>query len=184
MIHTYTSEVYGTAQYIPIDKRHLKQPHSLYSASKIGADNIDLSFYNSFDLPLTVARPFNTYGPRQSARAIIPTIITQINGKKEIKLGDLRPPRNFNYVKGTCKGFLAAAEIDETISKEINIASNSKIPLKNMLELRKDIMKLDVKFITDGKRISSGKLEIFRLVGDNRLINEFGYKKIIRLKKD
>jgi NAD dependent epimerase/dehydratase len=171
LIHTSTSEVYGTAQYVPIDEKHPKQPQSPYSASKIGADMMALSFFNAFDLPVTIARPFNTYGPRQSARAIIPTIITQIaNGIKEIKLGDLRPTRDFNYVKDTCAGFIALAESDQTIGKETNIASNFEISMKDTLELIKDIMKSDVQFVTDEKRIRPGKSEVFRLWGDNTLI--------------
>jgi len=171
LIHTSTSEVYGTAQYVPIDEKHPKQPQSPYSASKIGADMMAMSFYNAFNLPVTVARPFNTYGPRQSARAIIPTIITQIaKGVKEIKLGDLTPTRDFNYVKDTCRGFIALAETNKTIGKEINIASNFEISMKDTLDLIKDIMKSDVKFITDNQRIRPEKSEVFRLWGDNSLI--------------
>lgn len=173
VIHTSTSEVYGTAQYVPIDEKHPKQPQSPYSASKIGADMMALSFFNAFNLPVTVARPFNTYGPRQSARAIIPTIITQIaNGVKEIKLGDLTPTRDFNFVKDTCRGFIALAENDSTIGKEVNIASNFEISMKDTLELIKKIMKSDVEFITDEQRIRPGKSEVFRLWGDNTLIKE------------
>jgi len=173
LIHTSTSEVYGTAQYVPIDEKHPRQPQSPYSASKIGADMMALSFYNAFDLPVTIARPFNTYGPRQSARAIIPTIITQIaNGIKEIKLGDLIPTRDFNFVKDTCQGFIALAESDKTIGKEINIASNFEISMKDTLELIKDIMNSDVQFVTDENRIRPGKSEVFRLWGDNKLIKD------------
>lgn len=173
IIHTSTSEVYGTAQYVPIDEKHPKQPQSPYSASKIGADMMALSFYNAFNLPVTVARPFNTYGPRQSARAIIPTIITQIaNGAKEIKLGDLTPTRDFNFVKDTCRGFIALAENDSTIGEEVNIATNFEISMKDTLELIKKIMKSDVEFITDEQRIRPGKSEVFRLWGDNTLIKE------------
>ncbi len=178
IITTSTSEVYGTARYVPIDEHHPKQPQSPYSASKIGADMISMSFYNSYDLPVTIARPFNTYGPRQSARAIIPAIITQIvNGIKEIKLGDLSPTRDFNYVKDTCRGFLAIAENDNCIGKEINIASNYEISMKETLELIKDILKADVEFIKDEKRIRPSKSEVFRLWGDNSLIKELtGYQ--------
>jgi NAD dependent epimerase/dehydratase len=120
VLSTSTSEVYGTAKYVPIDEKHPKQPQSPYSATKIAADSIAMSFYNAFSLPVTIVRPFNTYGPRQSARAIIPTIITQIaSGVKEIKLGDLRPTRDFNYVKDTANGFLAIAGSTNTIGKEI-----------------------------------------------------------------
>ncbi len=173
VIHTSTSEVYGTAQYVPIDEKHPKQPQSPYSASKIGADAMAMSFYNAFGLPVTIARPFNTYGPRQSARAIIPTIISQIaSGVKEIKLGDLSPTRDFNYVKDTCKGFISLAEHDLTIGKEVNIASNFEISMKETLELIKQIMSSDVKFITEEQRLRPEKSEVFRLWGDNSLIKE------------
>jgi len=171
VIHTSTSEVYGTAQYVPIDEKHPKQPQSPYSASKIGADMMAMSFYHAFKLPVTVARPFNTYGPRQSARAIIPTIITQIaNGMKEIKLGDLSPTRDFNYVKDTASGFLALAECDGAIGKEINIASNFEISMADTLNLIKDIMKSEVSFITEEQRLRPKGSEVFRLWGENSLI--------------
>lgn len=173
VIHTSTSEVYGTAQYVPIDEKHPKQPQSPYSASKIGADAMAMSFYNAFGLPVSIARPFNTYGPRQSARAIIPTIVTQIaSGATEIKVGDLTPTRDFNYVKDTCKGFLAIAENDETIGKEINIASNFEISMQDTLDLIKDIMKSDVEFVTDQQRLRPNNSEVFRLWGDNTLIRQ------------
>ncbi len=173
VIHTSTSEVYGTALYVPIDEKHPKQPQSPYSASKIGADMMAMSFFNAFGLPVTIARPFNTYGPRQSARAIIPTIISQIaDGIKEIKLGDLTPTRDFNYVKDTADGFIAIGETEKTIGKEINIASNFEISMKDTLETIKTIMKSDVKFVTDEQRIRPGKSEVFRLWGDNTLIKE------------
>lgn len=171
LIVTSTSEVYGTAKYVPIDENHPKQPQSPYSASKIGADMIALSFYNAFELPVTIARPFNTYGPRQSARAIIPTIISQIaSGIKEVKLGDLRPTRDFNYVKDTCRGLLAIAEKDDTIGKEINIASNFEISISDTLDIIKDIMDSDVNFITEKERLRPEASEVFRLFGDNSLI--------------
>ncbi len=168
---TSTAEVYGTAQYVPINEEHPKQPQSPYSASKIGADAMAMSFYNAFELPVTIARPFNTYGPRQSARAIIPTIISQIaNGKKEIKLGDLTPTRDFNFVKDTCMGMIALAENDSTIGHEINICSNFEISMKDTLELIKKIMKSDVEFITDKQRLRPKNSEVFRLWGDNSKI--------------
>jgi len=178
VIHTSTSEVYGTAQYVPIDEKHPKQPQSPYSASKIGADAIALSFYNAFNLPVTIARPFNTYGPRQSARAIIPTIMTQIaSGIKGIKLGDLTPTRDFNYVKDTAQGFLAIAKCDNTIGKEINISSNFEISMSDTLNIIKDILHSDVKFITDEQRKRPENSEVFRLWGDNTLIRELtGFK--------
>ena len=173
IIITSTSEVYGTAKYVPINEEHPKQPQSPYSASKIGADMIAMSFYNSFKLPVTIARPFNTYGPRQSARAIIPTIITQIaGGMTEIKLGDLSPTRDLNYVKDTCHGFIALAESDETIGKEINIASNFEISMQDVLVLIKDIMRSEVVIISDEQRIRPAKSEVLRLWGDNSLIRE------------
>lgn len=173
ILHTSTSEVYGTAKYVPVDEKHPLQPQSPYSASKIGADMIAMSFFNCFNLPVTIVRPFNTYGPRQSARAIIPTIITQIaSGMKQIKLGDLRPTRDFNYVEDTCRGFLAIAECDQTIGREINIATNSEISIGNTFNLIKEIMKSNVEFITDEQRIRPENSEVFRLWGDNTLIKE------------
>jgi len=171
IINTSTSEVYGTALYVPINEKHPRQPQSPYSATKIGADAIAMSFYNAFDLPVTTVRPFNTYGPRQSARAIIPSIIIQIAyGAKKIKLGDLRPTRDFNYVKDVADGFLAIAERDETIGKEINIASNSEISISNVFTIIKEIMQNDVKIIFDERRIRPEKSEVFRLWGDNSLL--------------
>ena len=171
VIHTSTSEVYGTAQYVPIDEKHPKQAQSPYSASKIGADAMAMSFYNAFDLPITIARPFNTFGPRQSAGAIIPTIIAQIaSGIKKIKLGDLTPTRDFNFVKDTASGFLALAESEASIGKEINICSNFEITMHDLLDLIKKIMKSDVQFITDAQRLRPKNSEVFRLWGDNSLI--------------
>lgn len=165
---TSTSEVYGTAQYVPINEKHPKQPQSPYSASKIGADMMALSFYNAFELPVVIVRPFNTYGPRQSARAIIPTIISQIaSGVKEIKLGDLTPTRDFNFVKDTCRGFIELSKCDEAIGQEVNIASNYEISMRDTLELIAKIMNADVKFIEDAKRIRPKNSEVFRLWGDN-----------------
>ncbi|HLO60810.1 MAG TPA: NAD-dependent 4,6-dehydratase LegB [Lentimicrobium sp.] len=171
VIVTSTSEVYGTAMYVPIDEKHPKQPQSPYSATKIAADAIAMSFYNAFNLPVTIARPFNTYGPRQSARAIIPTIISQIaSGMEEIKLGDLTPTRDFNYVKDTARGFLALAQCDETIGREVNIATMTEISMRDTLELVKKIMNSNVRFITDEERLRPANSEVFRLLGDNTLI--------------
>lgn len=177
VIHTSTSEVYGTAQYVPIDENHPLQAQSPYSATKIAADAMAMSFYNAFELPVTIARPFNTYGPRQSARAVIPTIITQIaNGAKEIKLGDLTPTRDFNYVEDTCRGFIAIAEEDKTIGETINIGSNFEISISDTLNIIKELMQSDVKFITDKQRIRPKKSEVFRLWCDNKKIKELtGY---------
>jgi len=173
VIHTSTSEVYGTATYVPIDEKHPLQAQSPYSASKIGADAMAMSLYNAFQLPVTIARPFNTYGPRQSARAVIPTIITQIaNGKKEIKLGDVTPTRDFNYVLDTCRGFLALAQSEKAIGQTVNIGSNFEISIKDTLLLIKKIMKSDVEFITDEQRLRPQQSEVFRLWCDNRKIRE------------
>ena len=173
VIQTSTSEVYGTAKYVPIDEKHPKQAQSPYSASKISADAMAMSYFNAFELPITIARPFNTYGPRQSARAIIPTIITQIaNGIKKIKLGDLSPTRDFNFVKDTCEGFVAIAVSSKTYGKEINIASNYEISMKDTLALIKKIMKSDVDIYEDPQRIRPKNSEVFRLWGDNSLIKE------------
>lgn len=170
---TSTSEVYGTARYVPIDEKHPLQPQSPYSASKIGADAIAMSFYNAFKLPITIVRPFNTYGPRQSARAVIPTIISQIaDGIKEIKLGDLSPTRDFNYVEDTCRGFIELAKCDRAIGETVNIGSNFEISIKDTLDLTKDIMRSDVRFITDEQRIRPENSEVFRLWCDNTKIRE------------
>ena len=185
ILHTSTSEVYGTAQYVPIDENHPKQPQSPYSASKIGADAMAMSFYNAFDLPVTTVRPFNTFGPRQSARAFIPTIITQIaNGMKEIKVGDLTPTRDFNYVKDTAAGFMAIADCDSLIGEEVNIASNFEISMGDTLNIIKDIMDSDVEFVRDESRIRPGKSEVFRLFGDNKkIIEHCGFKMKYDLKQ-
>jgi NAD dependent epimerase/dehydratase len=173
VIHTSTSEVYGTAQYVPIDEKHPLQPQSTYSATKIAADAMAMSFYNAFELPVTIARPFNTYGPRQSARAVIPTIITQIaNGAKEIKLGDLSPTRDFNFVEDTCRGFIAIAESEQTIGETINIGSNFEISVGDTLNIIKDIMGSKVRFVSDYDRIRPENSEVFRLCCDNRKINK------------
>lgn len=171
VIHTSTSEVYGTAQYVPIDEKHPLQAQSPYSASKIGADAIALSFYNAFNLPLTIIRPFNTYGPRQSARAVIPTIITQIeSGIKEIKLGDITPTRDFSYVKDTCHAFIKLAECECAIGETVNIGSNFEISIGDILELIKKLMNSDVRFISDEHRIRPENSEVFRLWCDNSKI--------------
>lgn len=168
---TSTSEVYGTAQYVPIDEAHPKQPQSPYSATKIGADAMAKSFFSAFGLPVVIVRPFNTYGPRQSARAIIPTIITQIaNGKKEIKLGNLTPTRDFNYVKDTCRGFLELANCDAAVGQEVNVCSNYEISMRDTLELIARLMHSDVKFAEDIQRLRPENSEVFRLCGDNTKI--------------
>ena len=185
VIHTSTSEVYGTAQYVPIDENHPTQPQSPYSATKIAADAMAMSFYNAFDLPVTIARPFNTYGPRQSARAVIPTIVTQIsNGVKEIKLGDVTPTRDFNYVDDTCRGFIALAECDESIGETVNIGSNFEISIGDTLNLVKELMNSDVEFVVDENRIRPSKSEVFRLWCDNSKIKELtGFKPQVNIKE-
>lgn len=178
IIHTSTSEVYGSALYVPIDEKHPLQPQSPYSASKIGADNMAMSFFNAFNLPLTIARPFNTYGPRQSARAIIPTIISQIaSGSKVIQVGDLSPTRDFNYVQDTCKGFVEIAKSEQTIGEIVNIGSNFEISIKDTFELIKKIMNSDVQFEVDPQRIRPQKSEVSRLWCDNSKIEQLtGFK--------
>lgn len=178
VIHTSTSEVYGTARYVPIDEKHPLQPQSPYSASKIGSDAMAMSFFNAFDLPLTVARPFNTYGPRQSARAVIPTIISQIaSGKKQIKLGDVTPTRDFNYVADTCQGFIELARCEKAIGETVNIGSNFEISVGDALNIIRELMNSDVEFLLDEQRLRPGKSEVFRLWCDNAKINELtGFK--------
>lgn len=171
LIVTSTSEVYGTAIEVPIPETHPKQPQSPYSATKIGADALALSFHNAFELSVVVARPFNTYGPRQSARAIIPTIISQIaSGMTEIKVGDLRPTRDFNFVEDTCRGFLALAKTPGIEGKEINIASGTEISMGDTLRLIAEIMGKDVNYVTDPARLRPEGSEVMRLCGDNRVI--------------
>jgi NAD dependent epimerase/dehydratase len=175
---TSTSEVYGTAQYVPIDEKHPLQPQSPYSASKIGADAIAMSFYYAYQLPVTIVRPFNTYGPRQSARAVIPTIITQIaSGNKEIKIGDTTPTRDFNYVKDICNGFILLAKCDKAIGETVNIGSNDEISIKELFALIKDIMHSDANLIVDEQRLRPEHSEVFRLRCDNTKIKELtGYE--------
>lgn len=168
VVHTSTSEVYGTARYVPIDEAHPLQPQSPYSASKISADAMAMSFKNAFDLPLVIARPFNTYGPRQSARAIIPTIIAQMAEKvKEIHLGDLRPTRDLNYVADTCRGFVTLAECDGALGETVNIGSNYEISMADVFHLIAEIMGSDARPVTEQQRIRPEKSEVFRLWCDN-----------------
>ena len=168
VIHTSTSEIYGSAQYVPITEDHPMVGQSPYSASKIAADQLAISFWKSFDLPVTILRPFNTYGPRQSTRAIIPTIISQIySGEKEIKLGSLSPTRDFNFVYDTCEAFFQVAESKNTIGKIINSASNFEISIGKTAELIAKIMNSEVEFITEEKRVRPKNSEVSRLFGDN-----------------
>lgn len=171
LLHTSTSEVYGTAQYVPIDEKHPLQPQSPYSASKIGADAMAMSFHNAFELPVTIVRPFNTYGPRQSARAVIPTIISQIAaGARQIKLGDVSPTRDFNYVTDTCRGFLALARCDAAVGETVNVGSNHEISVGDTLKIIRELMDSAVEFVTDEQRLRPGKSEVFRLWCDNSKI--------------
>ena len=168
---TSTSEVYGTAQYVPIDEKHHYQGQSPYSATKIGADRLAESFYRSFDLPVSIVRPFNTYGPRQSARAVIPTIITQLlSGMKEIKLGSLEPTRDFNYVKDTARGFLEIYRSDRTVGQEINIATQREISIGELAEELIRQIAPDAKIVCDQQRVRPEKSEVERLLGCNEKI--------------
>ena len=168
---TSTSEVYGTAQYVPIDEKHPFQGQSPYSATKIGADRLAESFYRSFQLPVTIVRPFNTYGPRQSARAVIPTIITQLlAGKTEIKLGSLTPTRDFNYVKDTVQGFISIYESEKTVGEEINIATQKEIAIGQLAEELIRQINPATRIICDKERLRPEKSEVNRLLGCNEKI--------------
>jgi len=168
---TSTSEVYGTAQYVPIDENHPYQGQSPYSATKIGADRLAESFYRSFDLPVTIVRPFNTYGPRQSARAVIPTIITQLlAGKEEIELGSLTPTRDFNYVKDTANGFIDIYESPKTIGEEINIATQQEISIGELAEELIRQINPNARIVCDEERLRPEKSEVNRLLGSNEKI--------------
>ena len=184
-VHTSTSEVYGTAQYVPIDEKHPLQPQSPYSASKIGADSMALSYHNSFEIPITVARPFNTYGPRQSARAIIPTLISQMaSGKEVIKVGDLIPTRDFNFVEDTARGLLLLSQSEKTIGRTVNIGSNSEISIGDLLNLLQKLMNKKVTIVSENERKRPANSEVFRLWADNKLIKELtGYQPNVSLEE-
>lgn len=168
---TSTSEVYGTAQYVPIDEKHPYQGQSPYSATKIGADRLAESFYRSFSLPVTIVRPFNTYGPRQSARAVIPTIISQLlSGKEEIKLGSLTPTRDFNYVKDTANGFITLSEADNVIGEEINIATQHEISIGELANEIISQINPSARIICEDERLRPEKSEVNRLLGSNEKI--------------
>lgn len=170
---TSTSEVYGTAQYVPIDEKHPYQGQSPYSATKIGADRLAESFYRSFGLPVTIVRPFNTYGPRQSARAVIPTIITQLlAGKEEIKLGSLTPTRDFNFVKDTANGFVEIYKSDKTIGEEINISTQKEISIGELANELISQINPNARIVCDEQRLRPEKSEVNRLLGANRKIRE------------
>ena len=168
VVHTSTSEVYGTAKFVPITEEHPLQGQSPYSATKIGADQIAMSFYNAFDTPVSIIRPFNTYGPRQSARAIIPTVITQIaNGKRKIKLGALHPTRDFNFVMDTVRGFISVAESGKSMGEVINIGSNFEISIGDTVQLIAEVMGVEIEIETDQVRLRPEKSEVDRLWADN-----------------
>lgn len=169
VVHTSTSEVYGTARFVPITEEHPLQGQSPYSASKIGADQIAMSFYSSFGTPVSIIRPFNTYGPRQSARAVIPTIIAQIaSGARKVKLGSLHPTRDFNYVVDTVAGFIAVAESDRSVGEVMNIGSNYEISIGETVNLIADIMGVDVEIQTEDVRLRPDNSEVERLWADNQ----------------
>jgi len=173
VIHTSTSEVYGTAQYVPIDEKHPLQGQSPYSASKIGADQLAFSFYSSFNLPVVTLRPFNTYGPRQSARAVIPTIITQIaNGNNQIKLGSVTPTRDFNFISDTVNGFISALTSKSGIGEVINLGSNFEISIQDIASLIVEIMNQEIKVIESDERIRPENSEVNRLWADNSKAKE------------
>ncbi|WEA26157.1 NAD-dependent 4,6-dehydratase LegB [Rhizobium binxianense] len=171
VIQTSTSEVYGTARFVPISESHPLQAQSPYSASKIGADAIAYSYHSSFDLPVTVARPFNTFGPRQSARAVIPTVISQLlSGRTTLKLGALSPTRDFNFVQDTCDGFLALAACDQAVGQTVNIGSGGEISIGDTVQLIADIIGVDIEIACDEQRLRPANSEVERLCCDNSLI--------------
>jgi dTDP-glucose 4,6-dehydratase len=168
VVHTSTSEVYGTARYVPIDEEHPLSGQSPYSATKIGADQIALSFYHAFDTPVTVLRPFNTYGPRQSARAVIPTIISQIaSGKRTIRLGAVYPTRDFSYVMDTVSGFIAALESDNGVGETINLGCGFEVSIGDTLAMIAELMGVKVSVETEGVRLRPEKSEVYRLLSNN-----------------
>lgn len=173
VVHTSTSEVYGTARFVPITEDHPLQGQSPYSATKIGADQIAMSFYNAFNTPVVTLRPFNTFGPRQSARAVIPTVITQIaNGKRQIKLGAVHPTRDFNYVSDTVRGFIAALESDRAIGEVINVGSNFEISIGDTARAIAEVMGVEIEIITDDQRLRPEKSEVERLWASNTKAKE------------
>lgn len=173
VVHTSTSEVYGTARFVPITEDHPLQGQSPYSATKIGADQIAMSFYNAFNTPVVTLRPFNTFGPRQSARAVIPTVITQIaNGSRQIKLGSVHPTRDFNYVSDTVRGFIAALESDRAIGEVINVGSNFEISIGDTARAIAEVMGIEIEIITDDQRLRPEKSEVERLWASNAKAKE------------
>jgi len=178
VVHTSTSEVYGTAKVVPITEEHPLQGQSPYSASKIGADQIAMSFYSSFDIPISIIRPFNTYGPRQSARAVIPTVITQVaNGLRKIRLGALHPTRDFSYIKDTVRGFIAVAESEKSVGEVINIGSNFEISIGDTVNLIAEVMGTEIQIESDEARLRPENSEVERLLADNtKAINLAGWE--------
>ena len=174
LVHTSTSEVYGTAIRVPIDEEHPLQPQSPYSASKIGGDMMALSFWHAFELPVAVVRPFNTYGPRQSTRAVIPTILAQLHaGAEEIKLGTTTPTRDFNYATDTASGFMAVARSDKALGQVVNVGSGREISIGDLVELCKDVTGSEARIVTDEQRIRPGGSEVERLLADNNRAREW-----------
>lgn len=170
-IQVSSSEVYGTAKYVPIDESHPLQPQSPYSASKVGADSMAMAFHHAWNLPVIIARPFNTFGPRQSARAVIPTIITQIlGGAPVVRLGDVTPTRDFNYVTDTCRGLVALAEADGAVGRTVNLGSGIEISIKDTAELIRRLIGRDVEFQVEEQRIRPRASEVYRLCCDNTLL--------------
>jgi nucleoside-diphosphate-sugar epimerase len=180
-----TSEVYGTARFVPISEAHPRQAQSPYSASKIAADALAESFHLSFGMPVTIVRPFNTYGPRQSARAVIPTVILQIlDGKREIKLGNIHPTRDLNYVEDTCSGFLALAGCDASLGKSVNVGSGREVSIGALTALIASLMNVQVDIISDQERIRPSNSEVERLLSDNALISSLtGYAPRVSLEE-
>jgi nucleoside-diphosphate-sugar epimerase len=178
ILTTSTSEAYGTAQYVPIDECHPLVGQSPYSATKIAADQLAFSYHRSFGLPVTIARPFNTYGPRQSARAVIPTIVTQLLSKQgDVRLGSLEPTRDLNYVSDICNGLIALAECDEAIGREVNIGSGTEISIDKLANLIIDIMGVDARVVSDEHRVRPENSEVERLVCDSGILRQLtGWK--------
>ncbi|MGR9073090.1 MAG: NAD-dependent 4,6-dehydratase LegB [Gammaproteobacteria bacterium] len=185
VLHTSTSEVYGSARFVPISEEHPLQPQSPYSASKIGADSIALSYYNTFELPLTIVRPFNTYGPRQSARAVIPTVICQmLSGRESIRLGSLYPTRDFNYVEDTCRGFIDLCRCDRAIGETVNIGSNYEISIGETVKIICELLGFEAVIESDDVRIRPGGSEVERLWCDNtKMFQLTGFRPEIDLRQ-
>jgi NAD dependent epimerase/dehydratase len=185
LVHTSTSEVYGTARTVPIDEEHPLQGQSPYSASKIGADQLAESFFRSFGLPVTIARPFNTYGPRQSARAVIPSILVQaLSGRTELDLGDLRPVRDFNFVDDTVRGFLALARSPRTIGEVVNLGTGRGVSIAQVLKMASRVLGKDLRAREDSARLRPARSEVFRLIASNRKAKRLcGWKPAVSLEE-